>query len=118
VPALTDALDDRLAEASGGYPDPTGPGVLFLHNDLTPCWRAAAAWALGRIADPAATPVLIRVLGNLGNATDTRHAAAVALARTARPADLARLRELAPGLPEVSVRYAVIRACQGLAEGE
>ena len=21
---------------------PLGPGVLFLHNDLTPCWRAAS----------------------------------------------------------------------------
>ena len=43
VASLRSALDDFPAEAAFGRPDPLGPGVHFLHNDLTPCWRAALA---------------------------------------------------------------------------
>jgi HEAT repeat protein len=111
VAELTASLDDKLAEAATGRPDPLGPGVLFLHNDLTPCWRAAAAWALGRIGSPQAAPALVRVLGNLENAPDTRYAAAVALGRLAKPADPTALRELADRTPEVSVRRALLDAC-------
>ena len=47
---LIAALRDEPAEAASGRPDPLGPGVLFLHNDLTPCWRAAVvvSSSLGR----------------------------------------------------------------------
>lgn len=114
LPILIAALDEHPAEAAAGRPDPLGPGVLFLHDDLTPCWRAASAWALGQIADPAATPTLLRILENLENATDTRHAAAVAIALTAQPADLPALRRLAEEIPEVSVRHAVITACTAI----
>jgi HEAT repeat protein len=110
VAALSESLDDKLAEAAGGRPDPLGPGVLFLHNDLTPCWRAAVAWALGRIGSPQASPALLRVLANMENATDTRYAAAVALGRLAKPSDRATLRELAGRTPEVSVRRALLEA--------
>jgi HEAT repeat protein len=51
------------------------------------------------------------VLGNLENAPDTRYAAAVALGRLAKPADLTSLRELADRTPEVSVRRALLEAC-------
>lgn len=114
VAVLTESLADGLAEAVGGRPDPLGPGVHFLHNDLTPCWRANAAWALGRIGSPEAVPALQRVLANLANAPDTRHAAAVALGRLAGPGDLAALRKLAATTPEVTVRHALLKACARL----
>ena len=85
VDALVAALEQCPPEGSLGHPDPTGPGALFLHNDFTPCWRAAAAWALGQIGDRRAGPALLAVIGDLNNATDTRHAAAESLARLARP---------------------------------
>ncbi len=102
-------------EFAGGSPDPLGPGILFLQNDLTPCWRASAAWALGRIGDARAVPALLKVVGDLGNATDTRHAAAVALGRIADPSSRAALRKLAAEYPEVSTRLALAEAEQRLA---
>ncbi|NQT14677.1 MAG: HEAT repeat domain-containing protein [Planctomycetes bacterium] len=114
APASTDtliaALDQEPAEAAGGRPDPLGPGVLFLHNDLTPCWRAAAAWALGQIGDTRATAALLAVVGDLENAPDTRHAAAEALGRIADPATLEPLARLAKDYPEVSTRRALLEA--------
>lgn len=112
VASLRSALDDCSPEAAPGRPDPLGPGVHFLHNDLTPCWRAAAAWALGEIGDPAATPSLLSVLESLENAPDTRHAAAVALAGTATAGDLSVMRELAAEIPEVSVRHTLLSSCE------
>ena len=114
----TDTLLAALAspnEFAGGSPDPLGPGILFLHNDLTPCWRAAAAWALGRIGDARAVSALLNVVGDLGNATDTRHAAAVALGRIADPSSCEALRKLAADYPEVSTRLALAEAEQRLA---
>ncbi|MBM4050460.1 MAG: HEAT repeat domain-containing protein, partial [Planctomycetes bacterium] len=93
------------------YPDPLGPGVLFLHNDLTPCWRAAVAWALGRIGDRRAAPTLLKTVADLANAPDTRHAAAEALGRLADPAHLDPIRQLAATYPEVSTRRALLEAC-------
>ena len=108
---LIAALEDELPEAATGRPDPLGPGVLFLHNDLTPCWRAAVAWALGRIGDRRAVPVLLSVVADMENAPDTRHAAARALGRIADPASLASLRRLAADYPEVSTRRELLKAC-------
>jgi HEAT repeat protein len=110
-PRATDTLLAALAspnEFADGSPDPLGPGILFLHNDLTPCWRAAAAWALGRIGDARAAPALLKVVGDFGNATDTRHAAAVALGRLADPSVRDSLRKLASDYPEVSTRKALL----------
>ncbi|MCY3023712.1 MAG: HEAT repeat domain-containing protein [Planctomycetota bacterium] len=84
---------------------------MFLHNDLTPCWRAAVAWALGRIGDRRAAPALLKVVSDLGNATDVRHAAAVALGRTGDASSLDAMRKLARDYPEVSTRLALLRAC-------
>ncbi len=106
--ALLAALEKSPPEAAPGYPDPLGPGVLFLHNDLTPCWRAASAWALGRIGDPRAVPALLKTIGDLQNATDTRHAAAEALAGMSDAATLAKIRQLAADYPEVSTRRALL----------
>lgn len=114
VASLRAALDDCPPEAAPGRPDPLGPGVHFLHDDLTPCWRAAAAWALGEIGDSSAPPSLIAVLKNPENAPDTRHAAAVALALTATAADLPTMREMVGEIPEVSVRHALLSACEAV----
>jgi HEAT repeat protein len=116
VASLVSALEDHPAEAASGRPDPLGPGVLFIHNDLTPCWRAAAAWGLGRIGDRRATAALLKVVANLENAPDTRHAAAEALARIQDPATLVDIQRLAENYPEVSTRKALLRA--GHKEGQ
>jgi len=108
---------DSPAEFADGSPDPLGPGVMFLHNDLTPCWRAAAAWALGRIGDPRATPALLRVAGDLSNATDTRHAAAVALGRFADGSLRESMLKLASDCPEVSTRQALEESARELGKG-
>jgi HEAT repeat protein len=83
--------------------------VLFLHNDLTPCWRAEVAWALGRIGDARAQTVLLKTITNLQNATDTRYAAAIAAGQLADAAGLAELHRLAHDYPEISVRHALLK---------
>lgn len=108
---LITTLETSPPEAASGRPDPLGPGVLFVHNDLTPCWRAAVAWSLGRLGDRQAVPILLDVVGNLDNATDTRHAAVEALGRIGDPSALARLQELKAEYPEISVRKALADAC-------
>ena len=113
VDALLAVLEKCPAESAIGYPNPCGPEVLFLHNDLTPCYRAAAAWALGQIGDKRATPVLLKIVGDLKNAPDTRFAAAEALGRIADPAARASIAQLAKDYPETSTRRALLRAGQG-----
>lgn len=107
---LVAVLDDRLNEARHGRPDPAQPTVHLLHNDYTPCWRAAAAWALGRIGDAGATPVLLGALRNFDNAPDVRHAAAGALARMRDPAAADDLRALAEDYPEELTRRVLATA--------
>ncbi len=105
---LVAALEQSPPEAADGVPDPLGPGVLFLHNDLTPCWRAELAWALGRIGDRRAAPVLLKVVGDLRNAPDTRHAAAVALACLGDGASDEACRKLAAGYPDIATRRVLL----------
>jgi len=56
-------------------------------------------------------PVLLEVVANLDNATDTRHAAAEALGALADPASLEAIQQLAAEYPEVSTRRALEQAC-------
>jgi HEAT repeat protein len=112
--SLIAALEQSPAEGAGGRPDPLGPGVLFLHNELTPCWRAATAWALGRLGQPRGRSVLMRIVSDLENAPDTRHAAAEALALVADRSNLPALQRLAATYPEVSTRLALLRTCASL----
>jgi HEAT repeat protein len=114
VDALLATLADELHEARHGRPDPSEPNIHLLQLDYTPCWRAAAAWALGRIGDRRAVPALLRAVAHLDNAPDVRHAAAEALEGLADPASLAELKTLADGYPEVSVRRALLAACAKL----
>jgi hypothetical protein len=108
--ALMAILESSPTEAATGRPDPLGPGVLFLHNGLTPCWRSAVAWALGKIGAPQAAPVLLKIVRDLDNAPDTRHAAAVALGRCADDAAREAIRQLATEYPERSTRMALLDA--------
>ena len=114
VDALLAVLGPELNEARHGRPDPSQPTIHFLQLEYTPCWRAAAAYALGCIADKKAVPALLAVVGNLDNATDVRHAAATALGRIADPASCEAIRSLAQDYPEVSTRKALLQACEPL----
>ncbi|MHB8863267.1 MAG: HEAT repeat domain-containing protein [Pirellulaceae bacterium] len=107
---LCASLDPALNEARHGRPDPSEPNIHFLQLEYTPCWRASAAWALGRIGDRRAVPALLEVVRNLDNATDTRHAAAEALGAIGDPESLPAIRELAANYPEVSTRRALLKA--------
>lgn len=113
---LLESLGDGLAEAANGRPDPLGPGVHFLHNDLTPCWRAGAAWAVGRIRPAGASAALQRVLANPDNAPDTRHAAAVALGEVATRDELPALEKLTEATPETAARLVLSETCRRLRE--
>jgi hypothetical protein len=114
VDTLTAVLGDDLNEARHGRPDPSEPEIHFLQLDYTPCWRAAAAWALGEIGDRRAQPALLGAVRNLDNATDVRHASAKALGKIAIPPDLAELNKLAKDYPEVSVRKVLQSTCAQL----
>jgi HEAT repeat protein len=107
--ALLATLQHEPTEAATGRPDPLGVGVMFLHNELTPCWRAAVAWALGQIGDRRAVPVLLEIVSDLDNATDTRHAAAEALGQIGDPESVNAIRALAADYPEVSTRRTLLR---------
>lgn len=111
---LLSLLENTLPEAASGRPDPLGPGVLFLHNDLTPCWRAAVVWALGRIGDPRAASIFFEIIRDLDNAMDTRHAAAVALGEIASTEIVKDITQLADNYPELSVQLALKKALKQL----
>ncbi|MFU8893739.1 MAG: HEAT repeat domain-containing protein [Luteolibacter sp.] len=115
VGTLLASLTPELNEARHGRPNPADPNVHLLQIEPTPCWRAASAWALGRIGDPRATTTLLDVVANMENAVDTRHAAAGALAGTARREHLEAIASLAETYPEVSTRKALL---ESLAECE
>jgi len=110
VDTLLASLAAELHEARHGRPDPAEPNIHFLQLEYTPCWRASAAWALGRTGDRRAADRLLAVVRDLNNATDVRHAAAEALGGLADPALRQTLRELARDYPEISTRRALLRA--------
>ena len=118
VDGLLASLEESQPEAAGGSPDPLGPGVLFLHNDLTPCWRAAVAWALGRIGNERAAPALLKIAGDLRNAPDTRYAAAVALGRVGGASMQAAVTKLATDYPEMSTKRALMESCKSMTQAK
>jgi len=108
---LLASLAPELNEARHGRPDPAEPNIHLLQMEATPCWRAAAAWALGHIGDRRAVPALLAVVSNLDNAVDTRYAAAEALGRIADPGSIPAIAQLAAEYPEMSTRRALLEAC-------
>ena len=111
VDTLLASLAPELNEARHGRPDPSEPNIHLLQMEATPCWRAAAAWALGHIGEARSVPTLLQVVGNLDNAVDTRYAAAEALGRIADPDSRSAIRQLAADYPEVSTRRKLLEAC-------
>lgn len=107
VDELVRVLSDDLNEARHGRPDPSEPEIHLLQFEYTPCWRAAAAWALGEIGDARAFQALLGAVRNLDNAVDVRHAAAVALGKVSGEREKAEINQLARDYPEVSVRKAL-----------
>ena len=101
---LIAALDRDPNEAAVGRPAPDSVWVGMLQEDNTPCYRAAAAHALGRIGEPSAADVLIKALRNMDNALDVRHASAVALKRIAEEKHHETIAKLAASYPDVSVK--------------
>ncbi|MDZ7616328.1 MAG: HEAT repeat domain-containing protein, partial [Patescibacteria group bacterium] len=112
VDMLLASLTPELNEARHGRPDPAEPNIHLLQMEATPCWRAAAAWALGRIGDRRAVATLLEVVRNLDNAVDTRYAAAEALDHIADPESIPAIQELAADYPEVSTRRKLLEACE------
>jgi len=60
-------------------------------------------------------PVLMDIVRNLENAVDVRHAAAEALGAIGDKASAEKIKDLAEGYPEISVRKALMRAVVKLA---
>ena len=112
VDVLAASLKPGLNEARHGRPDPSEPNIHFLQLEYTPCWRAAAAWALGEIGEARVVPLLMDTIRNMDNAIDTRHASAEALGKIPDPASLAAIRKLAADYPEVSTRRALLAVCE------
>ncbi|HJN17790.1 MAG TPA: HEAT repeat domain-containing protein [Armatimonadota bacterium] len=112
VAVLRAALDEDPNEADIGLPDP--PNV-FLHDAMTPLYRAAAADALGRIGDPSAYPTLLANVNDFGNAMDVRQACARALGGLADGERLSELRLVADEYPEVITQRTLWESCERVA---
>ncbi len=108
VAELRAALDDDPTEFSFGVPNP--PNV-FIHNAMTPAYRAAAADALGRIGAKASVPSLLAAVKDFDNAMEVRQAAASALVRLGDKSLLPQLRKLANEYPEVATRRTLFEGC-------
>lgn len=112
VDMLLASLTPELNEARHGRPDPSEPNIHLLQMEATPCWRAAAARALGHIGDRRVVPTLLSVVANLDNAVDTRYAAAEALLLLADAKTAPAIQRLADHYPEVSTRRKLLEACE------
>jgi HEAT repeat protein len=114
VEVLRAALDQDMKEADFGIADP--PNV-FLYEAMTPCYRAAAADALGRIGDPSAYPSLLATVTDYRNAMDVRQPAARALGTTADASCLGEMTKLANEYPEATTQMTLWEACEAVKRG-
>jgi hypothetical protein len=110
VEVLRASLDTDMREADFGIADP--PNV-FLHEAMTPVYRAAVADALGRIGDLAAYPSLWATATDYDRSVmDVRQAAARALGGTAGESNLGELAKLAREYPEAITQMTLWEACE------
>jgi len=105
---LVSVLEKDPNEAAFGRPAPDTVWVGMLQDSNTPCYRAAAAYALGQIGERSAANILMKTLRNMDNALDVRHASAVALKRIADARIAKAIAELAVDYPDVSVRNVLL----------
>jgi HEAT repeat protein len=105
------ALERDPTEASFGLVDP--PNV-FLTHAMTPCYRAATAYALGQIGDRRASGALLRAVAEFDNAMDVRNAAAHALGLIGDREILPAVEKLAADYPEVATRKVLLGACAAM----
>ncbi len=75
-----------------------------------PRYRAAAAYALGRLGRQDAVPVLLRAVQDFENVMDVRHWAARALGELCGREQAGALRTLAANYPEVHSRRTLMEA--------
>ena len=108
VDVLLSALRDDPTELAEGA---EAPPSAFVYRGMTPFYRAAAAYALGRIGDRRAAPALMGAVANFDNAVDVRHSAARGLAHLCGPSDMPALQRLASSYPEVATRRVLLEAC-------
>ena len=106
LPALLKGLESP-GEFTYGFPNPIDADVLFMHNDMTPCWRASTAHALGELGDTRAIPTLFKTIDDPSNAVDTRHAAATALGLLADASLVIELSKRLDRCEETSMRQAL-----------
>jgi HEAT repeat protein len=106
--SLIEALEKDPNEAAWGRPSPNSLYVVMLQNEHTPCYRAAAARALGSIREKRSTRTLLKVLSDLDNAIDTRYAAAVALKKIKDKAIVETIDKIAADYPDVSVKKVLL----------
>ncbi len=111
VDSLIAAVEKDATEASFGLVDP--PNV-FLNHAMTPCYRAAAAFALGQIGEPRASTALLRAVANFDNSMDVRHTAARALALVKDRQSLPQMEKLALDYPEITTRRVLLAACAAM----
>jgi HEAT repeat protein len=107
VPLLAAILADEPVETAAGT---NPPPAHWVHKAQKPFFRAAAAYALGVIGEPAAAASLRAVLADLENAPAVREQAAAALGRLADGTMAGELAALAQAEPDLATRRALLEA--------
>ena len=106
---LLDALEDGPPELACGHRTP--PSAI-IYEPVTPFYRAAVAFALGRLGDARAIPCLLNAVTDMNNALDVRHSAARALRLLGQDNHVDGLQALAESYPEVMTRRVLLSACR------
>lgn len=110
---LRSLLDGGPTEASfGTNPQPNH----WVFRAMRPYPRAAAAWALGRLADRESWPALLAAAGDPDNAPAVREAAAMAVGHAAPREAETQILALAARHEELSTRRALIESAESVSK--